>query len=386
MHSHFADRIFLPILLLAAISAFTIAFASTSSLETCWDEAIDIEIAQGLRAHPLSGEKPALDASQMRLPMYVNAVAFAISGSDSLRTARIVSLIVGALAVVGTGLLGRRLFDAAVGAIAAVLIALSPYFLSFTRIAMTEGDVFFACAVVWTLWAFHRYLLKPTPTTWLVAAILLGLTLGAKTFALWLFAALPILAIFERGPSTDLAGTRPELRRLSIALIACAAAVPIVVVIAQFSSLAATIGWGVLVSIWLIAIACALMCRSLSRSRAVRLAGMFALAVTTWAALMPAHLVQAEIARCLGRRLLGWDDQAPLVLLADHLRLYGGILWIKLTIPLGVVTSFAFSSASPNAGAGLNGGSASSPRSCSSWLYACCRCGRHSTSWGYTLC
>lgn len=339
MPSQFADRIFLPILLLAAAGAFAIGLASSSSLETCWDERIDIEIADGLRAHPLGGEEPALDASQMRLPMYANALVFAVTGRDDLRIARIVSLVIGAITVIGTGLLGRRLFDAAIGAIAAILIALSPYFLSFARIAMTEGDVFFACAVVWTLWAFHRYLLRATPATWLVAAILLGLTLGAKTFGLWLFAALPMLAIFERGPTTDLAGARSDVRRLSLALIVCSVAVPIVVVVAYYSTLAASIGWGVLLVLWLVAIACALLSRILSRSRRVRLAGMFALAVTTWAVLMPAHVVQTEIARSFAQRLLGWDHQAPLVLLADHLRLYCGILWIKLSIPLGILTT-----------------------------------------------
>src|ERR1043166_5498861 len=121
--------------LVIAIGSCTIGFFSSRHLETLWDEQVDHEIAAALRDHPLTGEQPAVDASQMRLPMYVNAMVFKLTGKDDLQISRTVSLIAGGVTIIAAAGLADMLFGAIAGIVTALLLGLSPYFLSFTRIA-----------------------------------------------------------------------------------------------------------------------------------------------------------------------------------------------------------------------------------------------------------
>ena len=90
----------LPAAILIASASCTIAFFSSRHLERLWDEQVDHDIAIGLRDHPVTGARPAIDASQMRLPMYVNAIVFKLTGSDDLQTSRVVSLVVAGVTIV----------------------------------------------------------------------------------------------------------------------------------------------------------------------------------------------------------------------------------------------------------------------------------------------
>lgn len=117
-------------LLAAAVSGW-IAWQSQRGLETLWDEQVDHDIAVRLVEHPLTGGDESLDASQMRLPMYVNALAYAVTGRDDLRLSRMLSIFAGALTIIATAALGRACFGPLVGALASILLGLSPYFLSF---------------------------------------------------------------------------------------------------------------------------------------------------------------------------------------------------------------------------------------------------------------
>lgn len=68
---------------------------------------------------------------------------------------------------------------------------------------------------------------------------------------------------------------------------------------------------------------------------------MLMLAGLTFGALMPVHLTSHEILREIARRTLRWDNSVPLALWSDHLRLYTGIVLIKLSIPFGLLTAVA---------------------------------------------
>src|SRR5437667_7970462 len=97
----------LPAAVVIAAASCTLGFLSARHLETLWDEQVDHDIAVGLRDHPLTGDHPAIDASQMRLPMYVNALVFKITGRDSLKLSRVVSLVVGGVTIVAAAGLGQ---------------------------------------------------------------------------------------------------------------------------------------------------------------------------------------------------------------------------------------------------------------------------------------
>ncbi len=345
------------VIVAAAVATVVIGWTSARRLDTLWDEPIDRDIAVGLCDHPLTGDRPAIDASQMRLPMYVNAVVFAVTGRDDLAMSRGVSLCFAAVTVVLTGLLGRRLFGSTAGVLAAVLLALSPYFLAFGRVSMTEGDVFFACFTVAATLGFVRYVERPTAARWVAVAVLLALALGAKLFGGVLFVAFGIMAWLARPPRDVHLGTRAgDVRRLHRLLAAACVLVVIVGGLAAMSRQAAVtgrdamaaryeqgaiIGWVVLVGLWACGIVFAVRRRVLAPGRAARFGGMVVLAGITFFAVMPVHLLEHEILRDIARRTFRWDDPVAGASWVDHLRLYSGILLIKLTVPLGVLSAAA---------------------------------------------
>ena len=102
-----ANRIAVFVILAAAASSSFMAWGSSESIEILWDEQVDHDIAVGLRDHPLTGGRPTLDGSQMRLPMYVNAAVFAMTGRDDLATMRAMSIAFAAVTILAAGGLGR---------------------------------------------------------------------------------------------------------------------------------------------------------------------------------------------------------------------------------------------------------------------------------------
>jgi hypothetical protein len=334
----------------ASLAGAVVGWLSARPLEVLWDEQVDQDIALGLRENPLTGEQPPLDASQLRLPMYVNAAVFALAGRTSLDLSRAVSLAAGAATVLSAAALARILFGPLAAALSAVLLAFSPYFLSFSRISMTEGDVFFSLFTTAAVWAFVRYLQRATPGRWLAAALTLGLAIGAKFFGIFLVPVYVVLAS-SSGPARDIdaAGRRRDVRRVQAVLAAAliflvatvgmgaaagrpVAAGPVRVGVGAWLIGLAAWGW-IVMSVW--------RRRALASGRMQRLAALVGLALLTCAVLMPVHVIEPAIARELARRCLRWDHRVPLALWSDHLRLYAGILLVKLTAPLGVVSVVA---------------------------------------------
>jgi len=83
----------LPVALFLALTLPTIGRAGIA-----WDEQTDLEIARSYLSGPgewLHGSE--VEPTQTRLPMYGLAVVYRLLGSQTLRTARIVSCLTGAL-------------------------------------------------------------------------------------------------------------------------------------------------------------------------------------------------------------------------------------------------------------------------------------------------
>lgn len=307
-----------------------VGWKSTLQLNTLWDERVDLDIAAALSHAPIRGEAKPLDPTQFRLPMYVTAAVFAISGHDDLAAGRAVSIAVGAIGVVLAGGLAWRLFGAATAAWTAVLLALSPYYLAYGRIAMTEGDIFLATTVTGASWAFAAFVERPTSGRWLLTGIALGLAIGAKAYAIVLVAMFAMC--MPKLPQ------RKGGRGLWLALLAaaCAAAVTLIAVAAWRAD--TIVAW--------IVFACGLVavCAATWRADAADLGrwrawiGLVIVAGLTWGALMPEHVTRSGMLRGLAGRSVQWDHRAPFGLLADQLRLYAGVVLVKGTLLIGVLS------------------------------------------------
>jgi 4-amino-4-deoxy-L-arabinose transferase-like glycosyltransferase len=161
-----------------------------------WDEQTDISVARAYISGPAGwfiGSN--IDPSQTRLPMFAVALIYALTGTDNLLIARFVSAVVGALTIVGVYVFCAREYDEKRGLLAAGILALSPFYLSFARTAFTETDVYVACAVAWLLVAVSNLRVKRTVGAAAIAALPLGLAVSAKFTAIFLFPAVVLYAI-----------------------------------------------------------------------------------------------------------------------------------------------------------------------------------------------
>jgi hypothetical protein len=155
-----------------------------------WDEQSDLEIAGSFyesRRAPLRGSR--VDVINVRLPMFSVASLQLLGIPLELRTARVASCAVGALTLIGVFLFARQLLGRRRALLAALLIAINPYFLAFSPLAFTEGDVFVACGVAWVLFAFAWLWQAPSRIRGLAAGLALGFAFSSKFSALSLVPA-----------------------------------------------------------------------------------------------------------------------------------------------------------------------------------------------------
>lgn len=145
------------------------------------DELIDLRVALAYLRDPwgwLVGSDG--DASQARLPMYTTAVANFILGTESLKVSRLLSVLYGALAIGGAYLFCVRNLTPLKGVFAALLLAISPYYLAFTKVGMTEGDALVALTGVFLALATAELCRRPTVGTAGLTALAGGLAVSAK--------------------------------------------------------------------------------------------------------------------------------------------------------------------------------------------------------------
>jgi dolichyl-phosphate-mannose-protein mannosyltransferase len=146
-----------------------------------WDEQVDLDVTKSYLAG--GGDwfhGSGFDPSQTRLPMYSVALLFAACRCGGLLAARGASCVMGALTLLAVYLYCRRFLDARRGLLACVLLATSPFFLSFARIALTESDIFVTCSVAWFLYCAAMLLREKSAGWGLATAVVLGLAVSSK--------------------------------------------------------------------------------------------------------------------------------------------------------------------------------------------------------------
>lgn len=100
------------------------------------------------------------------------------NGEELIRRARMPVVFVTMLLVLGAFFFARDLYGRNAGILAAVLCSFSPNLLAHGRLATT--DLGLACFVLWSVFAYHRYLEAPSPGRLVFAGVALGLALLAK--------------------------------------------------------------------------------------------------------------------------------------------------------------------------------------------------------------
>lgn len=340
-----------------AIYAGYVISTATGGIETVWDEAVDLSIANGFRDSPLRGGEP-LDPTQMRLPMMTCADAANWFGWTGIEGARFVSVLVAVVTILAAAMLAAMLFDAWSALLTAVLLSLSPYFLGFARVGMTEGDIFAACFCTIALLAYVWYLKRPTALRWVLAGVALALAIGAKLFAIFFIVAFAFLsATTYSEPSITFKRDPRDVDRLRKWLVAMWIVIGAIYLLAfvhsrppqvegakwigPLTGTLSIVGWVILLLAWIGAVVFAVSRDVIASARSVRFRHLLLFIGATFFVLMPVHMLQPELLKALVLRTIHWDHRVPLALWADHLRLYAGIILIKATIPIGIVTVLA---------------------------------------------
>lgn len=159
-----------------------------------WDEQTDTDIARSYFLTEGGWINGTLtDPTQTRFPMYVMAIIFSLLNSESLLIARFVSCFMGALTIIAVYFYCKMQYDDQRALLACFLLATSPFFLSFARIAYTASDIFITCALSFSMLCVAILQKKRTVGWAAISAIVLGLTISSKFTAI---AALPAVFLY----------------------------------------------------------------------------------------------------------------------------------------------------------------------------------------------
>lgn len=155
-----------------------------------WDESTDLEISRSYLTERGFFFGSSRDPSQTRLPMFLAALVFRVTGTSSLLLARFISVVVGALTILGIYIYGKDRFGAPTGLLAAALLSINPFFLAFARLAFTESDIYLACTLIWLLVILSRIQSKPSIAYATLTGIFLGLSLASKATVVFILPAI----------------------------------------------------------------------------------------------------------------------------------------------------------------------------------------------------
>lgn len=190
------QSLFFPFIILIIFSILVLPTLNRQGVG--WDEQDDVNIARSYISRPgswgwLYGSSE--DPSQTRLPMFTVAIAFLITRTDSLSTARILSFFVSIFTLVGIYLYCKLRFTQLCGMIAISLLVTSPFFLSYSRVALTESDIFPACMLAWLLVSETKYEDEPNLGWLATCSVIIGMAISSKFTMIALIPAVSIIIL-----------------------------------------------------------------------------------------------------------------------------------------------------------------------------------------------
>ncbi len=149
-----------------------------------YDEQIDLAIAETYTKEQFGWLRGVdLDSINVRLPMYISSVVFKLSDGNPLFWSRAISVVLGVLTMAAIYVFCAKHFNRVVGVGACFVLATSPYYLAFSKIAMTEGDIYITCTTAWLLLCVVA-LRETASVKWVAATgVCLGLALASKASA-----------------------------------------------------------------------------------------------------------------------------------------------------------------------------------------------------------
>ncbi len=149
-----------------------------------FDERVDLSIAETYATEHFGWLRGVdLDSINVRLPMYVSGIVFKLSDGNPLFWSRAISSLLGVVTLIAVYLFCAKQFNRAVGVGACFILATSPYYLAFSKVAMTESDIYITCTTAWLL-LFVVALRETASVKWVAATgICLGLALASKASA-----------------------------------------------------------------------------------------------------------------------------------------------------------------------------------------------------------
>ena len=152
-------------------------------------------------------------ASAGHPPLYTLYLSlWSLVGIDSVTAHRVVSGLLGVATIIVVGLVGRRIAGAAVGIIAATIIAVYPFMWINDGMVMSESIVVLVAALV--LWTAYSFVGEPT----MRHAVLFGLACGAGALTRTEMALLfPLLLV----PLALLARSLARRDRIKLAVVGC---------------------------------------------------------------------------------------------------------------------------------------------------------------------
>jgi hypothetical protein len=314
--------------------------------------------------------------------MYVTAAAIWLGRQaspqanllDFLTVSRWVSILMTVAAIWGTFWLGRQLFSSGTGLLAAGLFTFSPYVLHFGKDALTQGDAFASALVVFMLLAFVRFSRTRFLFWHFVFSALLGLAIASKFFLVILIP--PLLIYFfmveknrgdEAGSKTDIANTKESAetrKRIYLGVSVAAGFATLLAVLLSLSRLLVTGAISQAINVvargfWLVALLSLLIVLVLAireyriQKKSLVPGGLpwpqwhiwvsaISIAFAVVMALFPSHIFNKFILLTLFERVGFVSGGAGLFAeTLSSLRLYLGVVLLKLGLPLGVTTLIA---------------------------------------------
>jgi hypothetical protein len=191
-----------------------------------WDEQADLDIGSEYSASRggwVYGSR--IDAINVRLPMYSVAVLRLIPGIDDLRLARWTSVVLGIVTILLTFRYVAAVTDRRKAWATCAILATSPYFVYFSSMALTEGDIWITAATaVFVLSAIAFVRCGGTIGTLALLAVSLGLAMSAKISGLAMvpvaIAAVLVPRAFAGASAPPTGGEEPAHRWVPLVVVA----------------------------------------------------------------------------------------------------------------------------------------------------------------------